>query len=428
MAGAASGSMARPGLFARRTPPGKPVALEARQYGHPTSRGFLGDNEITRRNRISFRDRFQIYVQNPFYRNGVLLSTNDTVREWVKVVDPDGEPLEAENREWEMWSREISLKRKTRDALTQAHVFDNGIAELVFDDDGPPNAEAPAGAELVDVNILPRKTTNLTLRQAEDGSYRFGAKHRPFGAQQIEFHPDRIHAFEVQPNPEDVGGLSTAEAAYHDALSYIQAAQSHGEIVRHHGPGFKFARVTDNDDETIKTLKNVFAGKGADGKGNGQEMLRGIATGDNVEMENFDASSLDVAPFVEAMRMGIASALGLPVAYLEGVQAGAVSGAQTNRAFIQDQVQANREFNVDPFIVRVMDLKFPDMDVDHEWNPFPSLPMEEAAMFRDRSGGVEALVRAGVPLSLALRESGIEVTQDDLEEATSANPNPFFQM
>lgn len=408
--------MARRALFASKAPKSSPRVLEARQYGAPNAAGFLADGEVGRRTRITLADRHGIYLQNALYRKGVVKHSGDLVREWVDLVDDDGVVVQ-ENVEWKAFTDTAGLKRKCRDGLIQAHVFDNGILELVYDDDGLPHEPVAAGARIVDINPLPRKTTTLTLRRLEDGSFQFGAKHRPLGGEVVTFHPDRVHSLEIHPDPEDVGGVSTAEAAYHPAMSMIQADSALGEIIRHHGPGFKHARVLDDDDGTIKTLGNILSGKGAKGKGSGQEMLRGIATGSNVEFENFDASSLDVSPHYEVMTIAIAAAIGMPVDTLKGVQAGAVAGSETNRTDYQDSLSECREMNLNPLIRRIVENHYPGEGLQIMWRPFPTSPMDAAKMFRERSAAIESLVRAGVPLGIALRESGLEIDEDELPDA-----------
>lgn len=372
-----------------------------RQFGVPNSARAGANNELGALNRIPAGELLKVYRQEPMIRRGILKHSGDLTRENFHVVDPDqGENTQDE--EFQAWAQAINLKGKMREAMVACHLYGDAIVERIFDDELPADEEPPAGATLVDVQVLDGRNTTLTWQPQEDGSWRVGAKQRATAKPEVIFHPSRIHHFRLHAVPGEVRGLSTVEAAYHTAMSKVQSDQALGEIVRHHGPGLRHAQVEGGNQKTIDMINGLFEDS---------KMLRGLATGDDVTITQHNASSMGVADYYEAFYTGIAAAIGMPVAMLKGVQAGAVTGSETNRADYQDDLMQTRHNTLDPFIHRTIEGRL-GVPHDHEWDDFQELPQDMARMVDQKASAYETLRRSGIPGVHAAKFVGIDLPEE----------------
>lgn len=369
-------------------------------------------------NRTSVRVREAILRQTPLLVRGIFKVTGDTVQPWFRIVDPQTRKTLPDDAAFQAFARTHQLQQKCRDALVDGHLHGNGYMELEWGDDGASIEEVREATSLVDAHSIDPSTVDLELR--EDG--RYDLVQRVF-TDTVRLHPDRYHDFPNLTLRGYVHGLASVEVIYHVAMSNIKGDQSLGEVLYHSGIPrehwtWEGAEQGDIDELTAIVMDPRFE--------------RAVVTDADVESKVNNPSGVEPTPYHAWVKLSIAAVLGIPVMMLEGAQAGAVVGSETNLHQYQQDLALVRTLNLHPGLERVINgvTGLTSLDYEIQWNPFPLPDAVRAVIARDRASAFMQLLAArggGKRLTLlaAAREAGITLDPEkDLEDAfTAALPN-----
>jgi hypothetical protein len=222
----------------------------------------------------------------------------------------------------------------------------------------------------------------------------------------VVLHPDRYHAFHFHHIGRPV---SSVEVAYHSLMAKVKGDQGSGEVAYNAGQPQKHAVVKDPKPNELDEMTEML---------NSPDFVRGYATDDRTVIEQLNPVTYNPAPFYAEWKGSAAAAVGIPVAIAEGVQAGAVTGSETNLADYHSDLHLAEVNVLEPFMVRLVAALTGDDAFDIKWLDPPSLPSQDAALLRDRAASINLLIAAGLTREAAARIAGVEA------EPTDWQPDP----
>lgn len=363
-------------------------------------------------NRLSYEVRESIYRQEPWLLRGVNKQTGDLVKHGFTVILPDAEDSHPDDPLFQAWLRRTRALQIVRQALIAAHVHGDGLVEIEWDDEATDGSQpVPDGAMPVAVYVIDPVSCTFEKNKETDEQFlvqdNFG---RP-----VVLHPDRYHHFFFNRLPGHVHGIATVEVVYHAALSKVKGDQGSGEVVYNAGQPKVHSQTKDPTPGEIEEKTEMI---------NDGDFVRGYATDDRTTITQLNPLALDPKTYYDAWKSSEAAGIGIPVMMLEGAQAGAVTGSETNLVdYHSDQHQV--KVNVlDDFFKRMASavLLADETEFDLKWSEPPMSKQAMAVAARDAATAFGLFRTNGFTPEAAARLSGLEVGQDDFEE-TGQGPN-----
>lgn len=350
-----------------------------------------------KQNRLSSRVREALLTQAPLLVNGIWKQSGDVVRPWFKLVNPETNVRHSKDKEFQAWCRAHKLQMKTRDFLVDAHLHGDGYAEYEFDDSGQSDADVGDEATQLDVHRIDPVGVDLELRN--DG--RYDLVQRIF-ADTIRLSPDRFGTFENRTLAGHVHGLSTVEVAFHIGKSNVQGDQTIGEILFHSGIPREHWTINKPGPGEIEDLQEQILDP---------TFERAMVTDAETQSKVLNPAGIPPKDYLEWIKISYAAAIGMPVMMLEGAQAGAVVGSETNIQDYQSTLSMIEHLVLEPEMERIVDgvLGLSSDEYDIMWNPFPILPSLDASIRLTKANAFNLLKNAGLTIEAAAREAGIQI-------------------
>lgn len=348
-----------------------------------------------------------MFRSQPYLIRGVTKQVGDCLKHGFRVTMPGTEDDHPVNQLVQAWWRDQFIDQRFVDGGVSGHVHGDGILEIEWSDDGEANTAPPDSAEPIDVHVVDATTVTLKLLKAEDDRMHVFAVQKVPGRRDVILHPDRFIQIRHLRMPGFLHGYSTVEAAFDAAMAKVKGTKGAGEFLFHSGQPKIYASLKNGQDDEIEEVLAMI---------NDDDFILGYAWDDRLTIEQLNPVAYDPKPFQEALVEEMAAALGMPVALLTGVQAGSVTGSETNLTdYHSDLVQAQHHV-YEPGVTRLVSglTGLDPGDFDIVWHPFPSLPQMEAVASRDQSTAFANYVLNGVNPVKAGQLVGIDLTEDDV--------------
>lgn len=353
----------------------------------------------------------QLYRQEPLLTRGIQKHSGDVVKHWFRLVKPGTTEEHQANKAFQAWARQKQLKAKTRNALISSHVYGDGFFEYEWSDKGLSTVEAPPppGNRLLDVHLIDAATVRLekhVRRQGKDRVLEFELVQMV--EDMVRLHPTRYDHVRLKTLPGFVHGIASVEAAYHAALSKIKGDQAVGEILFYAGQPYRRFGVNSEDQDDIATVTKMVQSP---------EFQRGIVWDNSLTVEQFNPEGIDPGPYHAIMKSSIAAAIGIPVMLLEGAQAGAVEGSETNLDDYQGDLRGVQEL-ITPVMERIASgvTGLPTDAFEVYWEPFPTSPQKEAMVLREKFTAFSMATTSGVTKQAAAKLLKLDLSDDDFTE------------
>lgn len=342
-------------------------------------------------------------------QRGILKHSGDVVKQGFRILDADGleHPL---NPEFQEWMRQRKFIPKLRDAIISAHITGDGLLEREWiDTDGGSVASTsppPEGAALNDIHVIDAAYCRFTPFTDESGAVGFMLVQRVPSGDVVKLHPKRYHHIKLKSMPGLVHGLSSIEAGYHAALSKVKGDQGIGEILFHSGTPKLHGGIDNASPDEIEAVFEMM---------NDPDFTRGFVWDSRLKVSQLNPQGIDVQPFYQMLKVSIAAAIGLPVMLLEGAQAGAVTGSETNLDDYHSDLKQIHANILNPVIEDVFRSWSGDESFSIAWNDFPQSRREEAEGIEKRVTAWTLLMGQGVKPAAAARICGLDLDEDDIE-------------
>lgn len=358
----------------------------------------LANREAAKKtNKLSYKMREALLEQAPLLVNGIWMKSGDIVKPWFQLVKPETRVRHQKDKEFQAWCRAHKVHTKTRDFLVDAHLHGDGLAELEYDDSGMSDADVSESSVLQDVHRIDPVGVDLELRK--DG--RYDLVQRVF-VDTIRLGPDRYSTFENRTLAGHVHGLSSVEVAYHVGLSCVKGDQTIGEVLYHSGIPREHWQIAKPEQGEIENLQEQILDP---------TFERAMVTDADTESKTLNPSGVDPTPYHAWIKLGIAASIGVPVMMLEGAQAGAVVGSETNISQYQSNLSLDQRLILEPEIERWVNGIFglTSDDYDIMWNPFPMLPSIDASLRLTKANAFNLYKNGGLTIEAAARLAGIDI-------------------
>ncbi|MCA1811447.1 MAG: hypothetical protein LC623_05490 [Halobacteriales archaeon] len=354
--------------------------------------------------RLDWRTCEAIVKQEPFIERCITKQTGDLVKHGFKVVKRGTEEVHPDDDLVQAWLADSEAFSRVRQALVYAHVHRiGGLMEIEWDDDGAPDTPVSESAVPVAAHIIDPVGIRFEKgRKGAEKGVEFLVQER-YGEKPVVLHPDRYARFHFHFLGEP---FSSVEVAYHACMAKVKGDQGTGEFVFNAGQPKVHAIVKEAKPGEIEdTIEMV----------NSPDFVRGYVTDERTTFTQLNPVGFDPTPFYAEWKGSAAAAVGVPVALAEGVQAGAVTGSETNLADYHSDLRLVEVVLLQPFFKRLIKGLLGAVDFDIRWNDPPTLPTVESSQRREKAAALNQFIAAGLTKEAAAREAGLKLSPDDFE-------------
>lgn len=402
----------QPGQVAEKAP-AQTVRLALARLSQAAARGL---NVQTRSNVLSPRILEGLYRQEPLLQRGIQKHSGDLVKLGFTVIKPGDEDEHPQDDLVQAWMRDQFVMATVREAIVASRIHGDGYVEIEWDDNGDANQPVQEGSIPVAVHLIDPVGVRFNEGDKdEDGEPILYLVQDLQKGGSVSLHPDRYHHFRFATLPGHIHGISAVETAFHAAISKVKGDQAMGEVLYSTGTPKVVATVRDGKQQDLEDVTAML---------NDPNFVRGFVWDDRLVVNQLSPGGVNPTPFYMEFKSSIAAAIGLPVALLEGVQAGAVTGSETNLTDYHSDLRQTQVNVLEPFFVRVVaplvgeepkgfDLKWADPPVD---------PAAMASRVREQATAFTLLKDAGFTKEAAARIVGLDVEEDDFEEEPEVLP------
>jgi len=361
-----------------------------------------------RTNRLSYAIREGLFGQEPWLWRGTLKQTGDLVKHGFTVVKPGSKDKHDNDDLVQAWLRKTRTMSLVRDALMAAHLHGDGLVEIEWDDNQPSDQPVKPGSMPVAVHVIDPVTISFQEVVEESGVVPYLVQEN-LGTGSVVLHPDRYHHFFFFRFPGYRHAKSTVEVVYHAAMAKVKGDQGSGEVVYNAGQPKVHATVKDAHAGEIEETTEMV---------NDPDFVRGYVTDERTTFQQLNPVTLDPSHYYDGWKSSEAAGIGIPVMMLEGAQAGAVTGSETNlEDYRSDQHQA-RIIILEPFFTRIVSALIlqSEEEFDIKWAEQPMSKTSMALAARDAGTAFTLFRNGGFTREAAARLAGLEVGEDDFEE------------
>lgn len=363
--------------------------------------------QAARVNRLDWRTREAIYRQEPFFLRCVDKQTGDLVKHGFKVVKVGDEDKHQDDDLVQAWFEDTDAWGRIRESLIGSHLHGDGPVEIEWDDGGDPRSPVADDALPVAVHVIDPVGVKFIKERDGDRDLVFLVQQNLNGGQPVVLHPDRWHHLFFHRLPGMLHAIASVEVAYHALLAKVKGDQGTGELVYNAGQPKVHAAIKDpRPDEIDETIEMV----------NNPDFVRGYVTDDRTAFDQLNPVVFNPTPFYAEWKGSAAAAVGLPIALAEGVQAGEVTGSETNLTDYHSDLRLAEVLVLEPLVKRVIKGLLGDTKFRVKWNDPPTLPSAEATQRRDKANALNQFLAAGLTKEAAAREAGLKLSEDDFEE------------
>lgn len=366
-----------------------------------------------RANRLNPEKLEAIFRQEPLLQRAVYMHAGDLVKMGFDLVDKKGDPLPGGDVV-AAWFRDAFWTARTQEAIVGAHVHGDGLVEIEWDDTRDATQAPPASSLPVALHVIDPATCDFEPFTDKDGRTRDMLVQRA-GGDVVRLHPDRYHHLVLKKLPGYKHGLSSVEAAAHAAIAKIKGDQGSGEAVYYAGVGKQLFTLANASDPELEAVAAMVANP---------DFIRAFIWNDRLKAQELNPTVLDPAPFYAAWKGSICAAVPVPEALVTGVNAGGVTGSETNLTHYHGDLLQVDKTVLEPFVVRlVVGLTgYEPGEFDVKWREWPVSKQQEAATLRELSTALLNLDTFGLTKEAAARLAGLQVTKEDFKP----EPPPGF--
>lgn len=355
----------------------------------------------------------ELFDRNGLARKMVNVIADKTFNKWFKVISAD----ETVQRQVELLDKDKQIRFRATHKEAYRLKLRHGYGLVFYGyEDGGAGLDQPVTSPLVikQLKVYSRRAVKEWIYEFPNNQG--NVTHVVLKGSELGQVADvRIHMSRIQVIGDACNGKSILHVAYNWLNVFDNNVWSMGQSYYRYASGFPFLKIEGATDEEFEKAEAMWRTVTARTGFVGDERY-------DLEFKGAEGSALPVKDYYDCGLRAAAIAADIPYSILEGQQAGAVTGSETNSSELYDKIESIQRTEVEPDLfdsygLFVVTGQVDSVDFEIEWNPlWPMDEKEEAEIFAKKVEAWKGLCADGHASTNELRRAlDIKVLDKDVE-------------